>query len=84
MRDPSVAQVAKDLKPVYAAASEAEALNQFAEFSGKWEKLSGYYTAVGERVARICAIPAVRPGNKDRDLYHQQRLNLSMPGSGGP
>ena len=32
------AQVAKDLKPVYTAASESEALDRFAEFSGKWEK----------------------------------------------
>jgi putative transposase len=32
------AAIAKDLKPVYTAASEAEALDQFAEFSGKWEK----------------------------------------------
>jgi transposase-like protein len=32
------AGVAKDLKPVYTAASEAEAIDKFAEFSGKWEK----------------------------------------------
>ena len=32
------AAIAKDLKPVYTAASEAEALDRFAEFSGKWEK----------------------------------------------
>ena len=32
------AQIAKDLKPVYTAASETEALDRFAEFSGKWEK----------------------------------------------
>jgi transposase-like protein len=32
------AQLAKDLRPVYTAASEAEALDRFAEFSGKWEK----------------------------------------------
>jgi transposase-like protein len=32
------AQVAKDLKPVYTAVSEAAALDSFAEFSGKWEK----------------------------------------------
>jgi putative transposase len=31
------AQIAKDLKPVYTAASEAGALDRFAEFSGKWE-----------------------------------------------
>jgi putative transposase len=32
------AQIAKDLKPVYTAASEAGAPGRFAEFSGKWEK----------------------------------------------
>jgi putative transposase len=32
------AQVAKDIKPVYTAPSEAAALDAFAEFSGKWEK----------------------------------------------
>ena len=37
------AQIAKDLKPVYTAASEAEALDRFAEFSGKWEK---HYPAI--------------------------------------
>jgi len=31
------AAIAKDLKPVYAAASEIEALDRFAEFSGTWE-----------------------------------------------
>jgi transposase-like protein len=31
-------EVAKDLKPVYTAASEAAALDAFAEFSAKWEK----------------------------------------------
>ena len=30
-------QIAKDLKPVYTAPSEAAALERFAEFSGKWE-----------------------------------------------
>ena len=32
------AQIAKDLEPVYTAASESEALDHFAEFSQKWEK----------------------------------------------
>jgi transposase-like protein len=32
------AEVAKDIKPVYTAVSEAAALDAFAEFSGKWEK----------------------------------------------
>src|SRR5215475_10742361 len=30
--------IARALKPVYTAASEAEALDRFADFSGKWEK----------------------------------------------
>jgi transposase-like protein len=30
--------IAKDLRPVYTAASESEALDRFAEFSEKWEK----------------------------------------------
>lgn len=30
--------IAKELKPVYTAVSEAAALDAFAEFSGKWEK----------------------------------------------
>ena len=37
------AQIAKDLRPVYTAASESEALDRFAEFSGKWEK---HYPAI--------------------------------------
>jgi transposase-like protein len=32
------AEVAKDIKPVYTAASEAAALDAFADFSAKWEK----------------------------------------------
>src|SRR5579859_3514437 len=31
------AAIAKDIKPVYTAVSEAAALDAFAEFSGKWE-----------------------------------------------
>jgi transposase-like protein len=31
------AAIAKDLKPVYTAATEAEALDRFAQFSGTWE-----------------------------------------------
>jgi putative transposase len=31
------AAIAKDLKPIYAAATEAEALDRFAQFSGTWE-----------------------------------------------
>jgi len=30
--------ITRDLKPVYTAASEVEALDRFADFSGTWEK----------------------------------------------
>src|ERR1700691_949967 len=36
------------------------------------EALSGYHTAVGERVGGIRAVPAVRPGNKDGALHHER------------
>jgi transposase-like protein len=34
--------------------------------------LPGHYTALGERVGRIRAVPWLRPGNKDRDLHDQR------------
>ena len=66
------AQVAKDLKPIYTAASEAEALDRLAGFSGKWRKHTRYHPALGERLAGIRAFPAIRPGNKDGHLYHKR------------
>ena len=73
------AQIAKDLKPVYTAASETEA-SRFAEFSGKWEKR---YPAIirlwRTRGGRTYAIPAVRPGNKDRPSARRTRSNPGRP-----
>ena len=52
------AQLAKDLKPVYTAASESEALDRFAEFSGRWEKRypasSGSGRTPGQNSCRSC------------------------------
>ena len=41
------AQIAKDLKPVYTAASEAEALDRFADFSGKWRNATLLFCGCG-------------------------------------
>ena len=41
--------IAKDLKPVYTAATEAAALNQYAEFAGKWETKYPAIVALWER-----------------------------------
>ena len=66
------AQIAKDLKPVYTAASEAEALDRFAEFSGKWEKRYPAIIRLWENAwAEFVPFLAVRPGNKDRHLHDQ-------------
>ena len=47
------AEIAKDLKPVYTAASEAEALDRFASSRQVGETLPGDYPAVGERVGEF-------------------------------
>ena len=65
------AQIAKDLKPVYTAASETEALDRFASSPASGRNATRDYPAVGERVGRIRAVPAVRPGNKDGHLHHK-------------
>ena len=55
------AQIAKELKPVYTAASESEALDRSRVLRQVGEALPGYHTAVGERVGGIRAIPRLRP-----------------------
>jgi putative transposase len=78
------AQLAKDLKPIYTAASEAEALDRFAEFSGKvGETLPRDHPAVGERLGRIRALPGLRPGNTHRDLHHQRDRVDQRPAPAG-
>ncbi len=79
------AQIAKDLKRVYTAESESEAPDRFAEFSGEMgEALSRYYTAMGERVGGIRAVPAVRPGNEGVICTTSAIESInSMPGCGG-
>jgi putative transposase len=80
------AQIAKDLKPVYTAASEAKALDQFAEFSGKWEKR---YPAIIRlwAWAGVRPLPGLRPRNQNGHL-HDQRDRVDRrpapPGRAGP
>ena len=47
------------------------------------EALPGYYTALGERVGGIRAVPAVRPGNKDRHLHDQRDRIHQCPAAAG-
>ena len=47
------AQIAKELKPVYTAASEAEALDRFADFSGKWRNATRLSSGLGNAWAEF-------------------------------
>ena len=67
------AQIAKDLKPVYTAASRPKRSTGSPNSAGNGRNV---YPAIirlwGERVGRIVAVPAVRPGNEDRHLHDQR------------
>jgi transposase-like protein len=44
-------QIAKDVRPVYTAATEAAAKERFTEFTEKWGRpVSGDHPALGERL----------------------------------
>jgi len=59
------------LKPVYTAASEADALDRFAEFSGEWEKR---YPAIIRLWEDPWAesVPFLQFGDRDGHLHHQR------------
>jgi putative transposase len=61
------AEVARDLKPVYTAVSEAAALDAFAEFSGKWEKRYPAITRLWEN-AWAEFVPFLRFDNEIRTI----------------
>ena len=79
------AQIAKDLKPVYTAASEVRGARPVRRVQRQMgEALPGHYTALGERVGRIRAVPAVRPGNKDGHLHDKcDRIDQCPAAAGG-
>ena len=56
------AQIAKDLKPVYTAASESEALDRFAFISGKRKQNTIKTTTISDGQGRTLWCGAVRPG----------------------
>ena len=67
------AEMARDLKSVYTAASEADALDRFAEFSGKWEKQYPAIIRLWENAwAEFVPFLAFDLGNQDRHLHHER------------
>jgi transposase-like protein len=63
--------MAKDLKPIYSAATEAAALDRFVEFSARWEaRYPAIRQTVGERLGRVRAVPELRRRRPGGDLHH--------------
>jgi putative transposase len=61
----------KDLTPVYAAVSEAKALDRFAEFSGKWEKRPRSHFPAGQAALKrlYLATMSLDPTRKGRKRW---------------
>ena len=63
---------------------ESEALDRFAEFSGKWEKRYPAIIRLWETRRPNSCVPAVRPGNKNGYLHHQRdRIDQRPAAAGG-
>src|SRR5437773_374361 len=74
------AQIAKDLKPVYTAASEAEALGRFAELSGKWEKRYRPLYGSGRTPGRNSSRSWPSTGKSGPSSARRTRSSRSTPG----
>jgi putative transposase len=65
--------IAKALRPIYTAPSEAAAKERFTEFADQW---GARYPAIvrlwGERLGRVRAVPRVRRRNPPGHLHHQR------------
>ena len=72
--------IAKALKPVYTAASEAAALDAFAEFSGTWEAKYPAIVKLWENAwAEFVPFLRLRPGDPDADLHDQRDRVAQRP-----
>ena len=77
-------KIAKALKPVYTAPTEAAAMERFLEFAEAWgEQVSGDRAAVGERLGGVRAVPALRRRDPQGHLHHQRDRVASTPASAG-
>jgi putative transposase len=72
--------IAKALKPVYTAATEAAARERLAEFAQEWgTPLSGDRAVVGQRLGRVRAVPGPRSGDPAGDLLDQRDRERQRP-----
>lgn len=72
--------IAKALKPVYTAPTEAAARERFAEFrAGVGCSVSGDRAVVGQRLGGVRAVPGVRSGDPAGDLLDQRDRKRQRP-----
>jgi putative transposase len=73
-------EMARDLRPVYTAPSEAAAKERFVEFSTKWgQQYPAITPAVGKRLERVRAVPGLRRRNPAGHLQHQRHRIRQRP-----
>ena len=76
--------IAKALRPVYTAPTEAAAQERFGEFAEAWgEQVPGDRAAVGERLGRVRAVPGLRRRDPPGRSARPTRSRASTPGSAG-
>ena len=74
----------ESLKPVYTAPSESEALDRFAEFTGKWEKRYPAIIKLWENAwAEFVPFLRLRPGDPHGHLHDERDRVPSTPGYAG-
>ena len=80
--------IAKDLKPIYTAATEAAALDRFAEFSGRWEARYPAIVRLWENAwAEFVPFLELRARDPGGDLHHERHRERERPdpkGGQGP
>jgi transposase-like protein len=63
--------IAKALRPVYTAPTEAAAMERFLEFCETWgERYPGDRAVVGERLGGVRAVPELRRGDPPDHLHN--------------
>lgn len=62
-------ELAKDLKPIYTAPTEAAALERLADFAGRWDQVPGHRQDVGGSVGGVRAVPQLRSRRPGGYLY---------------
>jgi putative transposase len=68
------AQLAKDLRPISTAPTQAAALEALASFAASWEARYPPSCACGSRLGRVRPLPWLRRRDPQRDRHHQRHL----------